>query len=57
MRSAAALCELEGPRITGPRTSLKMLGGLMVWGVFMGEVKHVLGNWGMEILNRMLDFF
>ena len=27
MRLAAALWELLGPRITGPRTSLKMLGG------------------------------
>jgi hypothetical protein len=26
MRSEAAQCELEGPRITGPMTSLKMLG-------------------------------
>lgn len=27
MRTAAAQWELEGPRITGPITSLKMLGG------------------------------
>jgi hypothetical protein len=26
MRRAAAQCELDGPRITGPITSLKMLG-------------------------------
>jgi hypothetical protein len=26
MRKAAAQCELDGPRITGPITSLKMLG-------------------------------
>jgi hypothetical protein len=26
MRSAAAQWELDGPRITGPMTSLKMLG-------------------------------
>jgi hypothetical protein len=29
MRSAAAQCELEAPRMTGPMTSLKML--IMVW--------------------------
>jgi hypothetical protein len=27
MRNAAAQCELDGPRITGPMTSLKMLTG------------------------------
>jgi hypothetical protein len=27
MRTDAAECELDGPRITGPTTSLKMLGG------------------------------
>ena len=27
MRTEAAECELDGPRITGPITSLKMLGG------------------------------
>jgi hypothetical protein len=27
MRTDAAECELDGPRITGPMTSLKMLGG------------------------------
>jgi hypothetical protein len=26
IRTAAAQCELEGPRMTGPITSLKMLG-------------------------------
>ena len=32
MRKAAAQCELEGPRMTGPMTSLKML--IMFWFVF-----------------------
>ena len=27
MRTEAAECELDGPRMTGPTTSLKMLGG------------------------------
>jgi hypothetical protein len=31
MRNAAAQCELEGPRITGPMTSLKMETGVMGW--------------------------
>jgi hypothetical protein len=30
MRTDAAECELDGPRITGPTTSLKMLGGWVV---------------------------
>lgn len=29
IRTEAAECELEGPRITGPRTSLKILGASM----------------------------
>ena len=29
MRSAAAQCELEGPRMTGPMTSLKIETALM----------------------------
>jgi hypothetical protein len=31
MRSAAAQWELDGPRITGPMTSLKMLGETGYW--------------------------
>jgi hypothetical protein len=34
MRTDAAECELDGPRITGPTTSLKMLGGRVVGMVF-----------------------
>ena len=29
MRAEAAVCELDGPRITGPITSLKMLAGVL----------------------------
>jgi len=31
MRCAAAVCELEGPRITGPITSLKILGACVAF--------------------------
>ena len=36
IRTEAAECELDGPRITGPMTSLKMLGG-RVEGMAQGE--------------------
>ncbi len=37
IRTEAAECELDGPRITGPRTSLKMLGGS--WAGIAGSYK------------------
>jgi hypothetical protein len=39
MRTDAAECELDGPRITGPTTSLKMLGGRVVGMVFRRRSK------------------
>jgi hypothetical protein len=44
IRFAAALCELLGPRITGPRTSLKMLGGTFI--AFVTE--RMTQNWGSQ---------
>jgi hypothetical protein len=29
IRTEAAVCELDGPRMTGPITSLKILGGIL----------------------------
>jgi hypothetical protein len=43
MRTDAAECELDGPRITGPTTSLKMLGGKVVGMVFWHVSQSVDG--------------
>jgi hypothetical protein len=38
MRKAAAQCELDGPRMTGPITSLNMLGELGCGSFWVGNI-------------------
>ena len=48
IRTEAAECELEGPRITGPTTSLKMLGGRVVAIARFGCLLVVVGWMGRD---------